>query len=107
MIHGRTVSSCYGHQSLKWIRNNIDPKACRIKDSGKHKYLMVLDPVLKKKLELLRKPYPKRAESKAIVAPADQAGEGGVTPTSALHMSPVGTTASQGEKIYWNGVVNG
>jgi hypothetical protein len=52
---------------------------------GKHKYLMPLDDEMRKRIEPLSKPYPKRAGSKEIVAPVVQTGEGGVNPTPALH----------------------
>lgn len=55
--------------------------------SPKHKYLMPLDGDIRKRILLLSKPYPKRescATSKDGVAPGDQSGEGGSTPTVAL-----------------------
>lgn len=53
----------------------------------KHKYLMPLDDDMRRQIEPLRKPYPKRAGSKANVATDFQSVEGGVTPTPALHSS--------------------
>jgi hypothetical protein len=53
--------------------------------SGKHRYVFPFDPIIKKKVELIAKPYPKRAESIVVDAPAIHAGEGGAEPTSALH----------------------
>ncbi len=84
--HRKTIYDRYGCQSLDWLRRKVDPKASRIMDSGKHKYLMPLERELAKNLAQLSKPYPKRAGSKAIVAAADQAAEGGATPTPALHL---------------------
>lgn len=50
----------------------------------KHKYAMALNAEMREQLESLRQPYPKRATSIASDAPANQAGEGGATPTVAL-----------------------
>lgn len=50
---------------------------------GKHRYLLALDDDMKRRILPLSKPYPKRAEtSSPDGAPG---GEGGATPTSALH----------------------
>lgn len=53
---------------------------------GKHKYVMPLDKAMKKKLEPLAKPYPKKtcAGSVAGDASANHAEEGGSIPTPAL-----------------------
>lgn len=56
----------------------------------KHRYLYPLDAEMKKQIEPLRKPYPKRAVSIASDAPADHAGEGGANPTTALHNETTG-----------------
>lgn len=56
----------------------------KIITAGKHRYLMPLDDEIRKRIEPLRKPYPKRATSIAGDALADQAREGGSTPTVAL-----------------------
>ncbi len=55
----------------------------------KHKYLMPLDKEMRKKIEPLRKPYPKRAESKDIVAPEYHSGGEGVNPISALQYKDI------------------
>jgi len=53
---------------------------------GKHRYLLALDDDMKRRILPLSKPYPKRAEtSSPDGAPV---GEGGATPTSALHDKP-------------------
>lgn len=54
---------------------------------GKYRYVMALDAKLRETVGALAKPYPKRAGSKAVVAPVDQAGEDGSTPIPALHKS--------------------
>ncbi|KKL76443.1 hypothetical protein LCGC14_2044850 [marine sediment metagenome] len=53
---------------------------------GKHRYLMPFDDEMRSTVEPMRKPYPKRAGSIDADALADQAGEGGSIPTSALHL---------------------
>lgn len=58
------------------------------KSNPKGIYAVVLDKKdenLLRLLSRLAKPYPKRAESIGSDAPANHAGEGGATPTSALH----------------------
>lgn len=56
----------------------------------KHKYLMPLDDNMKKQIQSLAKPYPKRAQSKDSVATDFQSGEGGANPTCALQSSERG-----------------
>lgn len=61
------------------------PSECeKISVPGKHRYLMPLDHLMRRQIEPLRKPYPKRASSKEIVASDFQSEEGGENPTEAL-----------------------
>ena len=83
--HRKTIYERYGNQGLSWLKKNVDPKAERIPDLGKHKYLYPLDEVQSAKLIKLKRPYPKRAVSKDNVAVVHQTAEGGVNPTTALH----------------------
>lgn len=53
---------------------------------GKHRYLMPLDDEMRRQIEPLRKPYPKRPKQ-SIDAPGDQPGEGGEAPTRTLQSS--------------------
>jgi len=69
----------------------IPSGAEKIKVPGKHRYLFPLDEAMRKQILPLAKPYPKRAQSKAVVAPGVHPGEGGSTPTCALQ-SPGGGT---------------
>lgn len=55
---------------------------------GKHKYLMPLDNEMRKRILPLVRPYPKRASSETIDTPGIHPGEGGETPTDALHSMP-------------------
>lgn len=51
---------------------------------GKHRYLMPLDPEMRRRILPLAKPYPKRATSVDSDTSANHAGEGGASPTVAL-----------------------
>ena len=73
-MHKRTATSKFG--TTKGL-----PKTAV---SCKHKYLMPLDEDMRRKIEPLRKPYPKRAGSAGSGTPPIQGGRGGATPTSAL-----------------------
>ena len=85
--HPRSLYDRYGSngQSVPWLRRHVDPNARRVAMPDKLKYVWPLDKRLRPQLEALSKPYPKRAGSIDSDAPASQAGEGGATPTSALH----------------------
>lgn len=50
----------------------------------KHRYLMPLDEDMRRKIEPLRKPYPKRVTSADSGTPGDQSGGGGASPTVTL-----------------------
>jgi hypothetical protein len=52
---------------------------------GKHRYLMPLDSEMRTKILPLSRPYPKRAGSDTKDTPGFHPGEGGSTPTPALH----------------------
>ncbi len=88
VIHPRTLYDRYGRggQSISWLRDHIDPKAERVPQGLKHKYVYAFDRKLKKRLRAEALPYPKRAESVDSDAPGFQLGEGGANPTSALHI---------------------
>jgi hypothetical protein len=57
-----------------------------VKGSVKHRYLYPLDDVMRKQIEPLRKPYPKRVSSETSDTLGVQPGEGGATPTDTLHL---------------------
>jgi hypothetical protein len=69
-----------GSQSIAAIPKN----AVKVSIPGKHRYLMPLDDEMRKQIEPLRKPYPKRVRSIGSDATAIQAVEGGATPTRTL-----------------------
>lgn len=58
--HARTFNSKYGNSSIEWLRKHVDPKAHKIHDAGRHKYLMPLDKKIKKRLLSISRPYPKQ-----------------------------------------------
>ena len=80
----------HGHNSPK----EIPREAVKIRTPGKHRYLYPLDDEMRKQIEPLRKPYPKRISggSNLSDAPGDHPGEGGSIPTPPLH-SEVRATA--------------
>lgn len=79
--HPRNVS-----ENLSLSGKCVRPSDCKkIWKNGKHRYLMPLDTEMRKKILPLSRPYPKRAGSDTKDTPANLAGEGGSTPTPALH----------------------
>lgn len=66
------------------------PDVTIVKGSSKHRYLMPLDEAMRKQIEPLRKPYPKRPKQSSA-APGFQPGEGGAEPTRTLQESNVPT----------------
>lgn len=89
VIHPRSVYDKFGPggQSLSWLRANVDPKADRVEQSPKLRYVYPFDRAMRKKLEPQALPYPKRGRSNTSDAPGDHPGEGGATPTRPLHSS--------------------
>ena len=87
ITHPRSLYERYGRggQSLPWLQKHVDPHAQRIKMPAKFKYVYPFTHDLKAKLQELAQPYPKRAESIDGDVPTVQVGEGGSSPTSALH----------------------
>jgi len=86
--HGRAFrASKPAHLTTKQAAAVLDPNFQTIKGSVKYRYLYPLDDAMRKQIEPLRQPYPKReqAAGAADVAPDDQSGEGGLIPTPPLH----------------------
>jgi hypothetical protein len=84
--HPRSLYDRYGRkgQSIPWLRQNVDPRADRVPNPPKWKYVYPFDPKLRRRLETQALPYPKRGRSNTSDAPGDQPGEGGATPTRPL-----------------------
>ena len=86
--HGRALRhEKPAHLTTAQAAKLLDPNSERILGSSKHRYLYPLDDAMRKQIEPLRQPYPKReqAAGAADVAPDDQSGEGGLIPTPPLH----------------------
>ena len=84
-MHPRSVGARGWVQSLKWIREHIDPNATQSRTKGKQKYVWLFDESLRSKFEKDIQPYPKqRATSETGDTPLLQSGKGGSTPTVAL-----------------------
>jgi hypothetical protein len=75
-IHSRQAYSLYG--------TSRPPGSTTVKASSKHKYLMPLDEAMRKQIEPLRKPYPKRVRSVDSDTSGDQPEVGGANPTRTL-----------------------
>ena len=90
--HGRMVSKdgkkkVQGKYRKVWRIDQCTP----VEKQGKHRYLYPLDEAMKRKIEPLRKPYPKRAGS-SLAEHSDSIGEvGGSIPTPALNVIPLET----------------
>lgn len=82
IVHRRTVYARYGRQDLEWLQSHVDPNAHYVKALPKHKYLMPLDDEIRKQIEPLRKPYPKRDKQ---ATGGDHPYSGGAAPTVTLH----------------------
>lgn len=89
--HPRTLWDRYGRQgqSIPWLRDNVDPNACRVEQAPKLKYVFCLDRKLRRELQAIALPYPKSA---AEVNPGDTSGvqpeEAGSSPSRPLHSTP-------------------
>lgn len=83
IVHGRSFGGG------KWMgpAKPIPAHAIPLIVPGKYRYLMPLDAQMRKQIEPLTRPYPKRAESILADATAIHAVEGGAAPTSALQAS--------------------
>lgn len=86
--HPRSLVSAGKENSLSGARE-IDPNATAVMVPGKHRYLFPLDEAIKRKIEPLRKPYPKRAGSSSVEHPTSGGEAGGSIPTPALNVSSV------------------
>ena len=58
--HPKSVYSKGVKKNINAVRQNLDPKATVFYTKGKHKYLMPLTKQMKKEIEKLAKPYPKK-----------------------------------------------
>lgn len=65
------------------IKRPLPPGAQKIRTPGKYRYLMPLDRKMRRAIQKLAQPYPKRTKQ-SIAASGAQSEEGGVIPTRAL-----------------------
>ena len=85
--HTRTIGSMPGGvQSLQWVKKHLDRKATEWMGITKYRYLMPLDDEMRKQIEPLRQPYPKRP--KQATSPV-QGDSGGAAPTRTLQNKQV------------------
>lgn len=78
LMHGRSVRSKWGSDK------NIPVEWSYAGDMSKHKYLFPLDDAMRKQIEPLRKPYPKRERGETDNAPDTNQETGGASPTRSL-----------------------
>ena len=64
----------------------LDPNAKTLKGSSKYRYLFPLDDAMRKQIEPLRKPYPKRESGEIDNAVQSNAQTGGASPTDSLYI---------------------
>ena len=83
-MHRKSVHSKGIKQNIEAVRIHLDKNAEIFYTKGKHRYLMPLDAEMRKQIESLSKPYPKRVSSVDSGTPSDQLGGGGANPTDTL-----------------------
>lgn len=88
--HPRSLYDRYGRggQQIEWLREHVDPNAERVEMPAKLKYVYCFDKALRRQLEAIAQPYPKRVESIDSDVPGFQPGKGGASPTSTLQSPP-------------------
>ena len=64
--HKKSVHSKGIKQSIEEVRKHLDKNAIAFYTKGKHRYLMPLDDIMKSKIIILAKPYPKRVKQAMI-----------------------------------------
>lgn len=87
-VHPRQAYSLYG--------TTRPEGSSTVKASSKHKYLMPLDDEMRKQIEPLRKPYPKRVRSVDSDTSAIHAEMGGAIPTRTLSIPEDDRTSGEG-----------
>jgi hypothetical protein len=88
VLHGREVSVTGINPAFGLRRQTTKIADCKkVRQDGKHKYLMPLDDEMRRQIEPLRKPYPKRVRSVDSDTPASQPESGGAIPTRTLSES--------------------
>jgi len=89
ILHNRAVSVNGRRSHFGKVRKVPRHDECEIIGSSrKHRYLLPLTPEMKKFIEKLRRPFPKRASSIVADALGDQPREAGSIPSGALQPAP-------------------
>lgn len=84
-LHSRQVSEKGYNIQQGAIRKTVKPSQCSVvKTQGKHRYLMPLDAEMRKQIEPLAKPYPKRTKKQDVESHSTL---GGAIPTRALQIN--------------------
>ena len=86
-IHNRSVGMKYGTGALQWIKENIDPKAHKLIEKLKHKYVYPLDHEMWEQIRPLSKPYPKKNCDAGVISSTSsfQDGGDGAEPIASLY----------------------
>ena len=95
LTHPRSIGGLGYVQNIEGARK-IDHNATEEVVPGKHRYLYPLDEEMRRKIEPLRKPYPKRAGSSSVERPTSGGEAGGSIPTPALNNTGLTPDAPQG-----------
>ena len=87
--HSRSISAKYGTCDVMQLREKgLDAE--RVESTSKHRYLMPLTKEMRKQIELLKKPYPKKenicVSGVKSSTSGDQLEGGGAVPTDTLHI---------------------
>ena len=84
-IHSRSITASGVVRVFGQLKNQYKTEDVRmVPREGKLKYFMPLDDEIRSRVELLRRPYPKRVRSVASDTPINQIGKGGAIPTRTL-----------------------
>lgn len=59
-MHSRSVAHKGWKQSYLWLKENVDPNAEEFITKGKHKYLYPMTKKMRKRIQILSVPYPKK-----------------------------------------------
>lgn len=65
-IHTRSVGAMGGVQSLEWVKENLDKNSTEWIGQTKHRYLYPLDRKMRRQIQPLAKPYPKREHADEV-----------------------------------------
>ena len=84
--HPKSIHSKGIKQTIQEVRKHLDPNATIFYTKGKHRYLMPLDKEMRKQVEKLSKPYPKKTCPIGVTGNTvdSQSADGGSNPTVGL-----------------------